>query len=137
MNVPSIVVTSALFVAVASGCRREEPPSAPLPPPTPQTTAPQPTPPPVASPGMSSAEPGRSAGQTIDDATVTAKVKAALLQAPDVKGTDINVDTVNGTVTLKGSVDTQTQIDRAASIAKGIEGVKDVQNTLMAKSAPK
>jgi hyperosmotically inducible protein len=54
-----------------------------------------------------------------------------------VKGTDINVDTVNGNVTRKGSVETQAQVDRAASIAKGIEGVKDVQNTLMAKSATK
>ena len=137
MNVTHIAMTSALLVAVATGCRREEPkPSEPLPPPTPQT-APQPAPPPAASPGTNSSEPGRSAGQTIDDATVTAKVKAALLQAPDVKGTDINVDTVNGTVTLKGSVETQTQSDRAASIAKDIEGVKNVQSTLMVKGTTK
>ena len=135
MNVTHIAITSALLVAVATGCGREEPKPSPLPPPSPQT-APQPAPPSVA-PGTSSTEPGRSAGQTIDDATVTAKVKAALLQAPDVKGTDINVDTVNGTVTLKGSVETQAQSDRAASIARGIEGVKDVQNTLTVKGTTK
>ena len=137
MNVTHIAITGALLLAVATGCRREEPkPSEPIPPPTPQT-APQPAPPPAASPGTSSSESGRTAGQTIDDATVTAKVKAALLQASDVKATDINVDTVKGTVTLKGSVETQAQSDRAASIAKGIEGVKNVQSTLMVKPATK
>ena len=136
MNATHVAITSALLLAVAGGCRREEPkPSEPLPPPTPKT-APQAAPP-AASPGMSSTEPGRTAGQTVDDVTVTAKVKAALLQAPDVKGTDINVDTVNGGVTLKGAVETQAQSDRAASIAKGIEGVKNVQNTLTVKGPAK
>jgi hyperosmotically inducible protein len=88
---------------------------------------------PAPSPGAAT-EPGRTAGQTLDDAGITAKVKAALVQAPDVKGTDINVDTANGTVTLKGTVETQAQSDRAVTIAKGIEGVKDVQNTLTVKA---
>ena len=137
MNVAHIAIASALLVAVATGCKREEPkPSAPLPPPASQT-APQPAPPPAASPGTTSSEPGRSVGQTVDDATVNAKVKAALLRAPDVKGTDVNVDTVNGTVTLKGSVETQAQSDRAVSIAKGIEGVKNVQSTLTVKGTTK
>jgi hyperosmotically inducible protein len=85
----------------------------------------------MAAPGPT--EPGRTVGQTVDDATITAKVKAALLQADDVKGLDVNVDTVKGTVTLKGTVDTQSQIDRAISIAKVAEGVKDVRNELIVK----
>lgn len=132
MNIHRITaVGAAVLLALATGCKREEPkPSAP---PAPRT-APQPTPAPQTGPGTAPGEPGRTAGQTINDATINAKVKAALLQAPDVKGTDINVDTVNGTVTLKGAVESQAQADRAVTIAKGIEGVKDVQNTLTAKS---
>ena len=64
------------------------------------------------------AEPSRTVGQTLDDATITAKVKAALLQSPDVKGTAVNVDTVGGKVTLQGSLDAQIQIDRAIQIVQ-------------------
>jgi hyperosmotically inducible protein len=110
---------------LAAGCKREEPKPT-LPPPQ---TAPQPAPSPAPPPGTTSTEPGRTVGQTFDDETITAKVKAELLKAADVKGTDINVDTVNGTV------ETPPQIDRAESIARGVEGVKSVQNTLTAKSA--
>ena len=39
------------------------------------------------------------------------------------------------TVTLKGAVESQAQIDRAVTIAKGIEGVKQVENTLTVKPA--
>ena len=74
----------------------------------------------------------RSAGQTVDDAAVTAKVKAALMAESGVDGTKINVDTFNGRVTLKGEVGSKTMIDRAVQVAKGVEGVKDVDNRLSA-----
>jgi hyperosmotically inducible protein len=74
----------------------------------------------------------RSAGQTVDDAAVTAKVKAALMAESGVDGTKINVDTSNGRVTLKGEVPSKTMIDRAVQVAKGVEGVKDVDNRLSA-----
>lgn len=70
----------------------------------------------------------RSAGQTVSDAAVTTKVKSALLQAPEVQGTNVNVDTVNGTVTLKGEVETQAQADRAVQIARSTEGVSRVDS---------
>jgi len=73
------------------------------------------------------------AGQTVDDGTITANIKTALLKAPDVKGTAIDVDTVIGTVTLKGAVENQDQADRAVQIAKGTEGVKSVVNQLTVK----
>jgi hyperosmotically inducible protein len=66
----------------------------------------------------------------IDDGVITTKVKSALLADDTVKGLDINVDTTQGTVRLSGAVDSQTQIDMAMQIAKGVEGVKDVQNEL-------
>jgi hyperosmotically inducible protein len=71
-----------------------------------------------------------TAGQGIDDAAITAKVKTALLAEKGVSGTDINVDTAQGTVTLSGRVADASQIDRAAQVAKEVEGVKTVLNKL-------
>lgn len=70
-------------------------------------------------------------GETIDDGVITTKVKSALLADDTVKGLDINVDTMNGSVTLNGTVDNQAQADRATEIAKGIEGVSNVQSNLV------
>lgn len=60
------------------------------------------------------------------DAWITAKVKAALLADTDVRGLALDVDTKNGVVTLRGTAVTQAEIDSAKKIAKGIEGVRDV-----------
>lgn len=135
-------VSAAIVVAFAMGCRREEPKPPPAAPTLPPQTAPQPSAPPAApapQPGAgapSPAEPGRTVGQTLDDAGITAKVKASLLASPDVKGTDVNVNTEKGVVQLSGSLDAQSQIDRAVQIARGVEGVKQVDNSrLTVKSA--
>lgn len=69
-------------------------------------------------------------GDQVDDGVITTKVKSALLADDTVKGLDINVDTAQGVVSLKGKVDSQAQIDAAMQIAKSVEGVKDVQNEL-------
>jgi len=76
-----------------------------------------------------------SVGEKIDDGVITTKVKSALLADDTVKGLDINVDTANGTVTLNGTVDNQTQADRAVEISKGIEGVGNVQSNLKVNDA--
>lgn len=70
-----------------------------------------------------------TAGQAIDDATITAKVKAALASEAQVNGTDISVTTNQGQVTLTGAVP-QPQIKRAEQIARSIEGVREVDNKL-------
>jgi hyperosmotically inducible protein len=72
----------------------------------------------------------RSAGQTIDDAGITAKVKAALLAEKGVDGMRIDVDTSQGNVTLTGKVPDPAQVERATQIARGIDGVKGVDNKL-------
>jgi osmotically-inducible protein OsmY len=74
-------------------------------------------------------------GEKVDDGVLTTKVKAALLADDIVKGLDINVDSQNGTVSLKGSVESQTQVDRAVEVAKGIEGVQNVDNQLVVNAA--
>ena len=46
---------------------------------------------------------GKSVGETIDDATITTRVKTSLLNDPDVGGLRIDVDTFKGVVTLSGA----------------------------------
>ena len=76
----------------------------------------------------SQAEP--TVGQRMDDAAISAKVKAALLAAENVNGTDISVETSAGRVVLSGQVPTQAQIDRAVATARTVEGVVDVESRL-------
>ena len=75
------------------------------------------------------------AGTAIEDSTITAKVKTALLADPDVKGLKIDVDTKNGVVTLKGTADKPANRDRAVAIAKDTGGVKSVENQLVIKAS--
>jgi hyperosmotically inducible periplasmic protein len=79
-------------------------------------------------------EPSSTAGNLAGDSATTAKVKSAMLADPDVKGLQVNVDTMNGVVTLSGTVDTKAQADKAVQIATTTEGVKSVNNNLSAKS---
>jgi len=72
-------------------------------------------------------------GTTIDDSAITTKVKSALLADAEVKALDIKVETNKGEVQLSGFVETQAQIDRAVSVAKGVEGVKNVDNKMSLK----
>jgi hyperosmotically inducible protein len=73
---------------------------------------------------------GKTVGETIDDATITTRVKTALLNDPDVGGLRIDVDTFRGVVTLSGAVKTTGERDKATAIARRIDGVKDVKSTL-------
>lgn len=70
---------------------------------------------------------GRDSDQPIDDTWITTKVKSSLLADSDVAGLDVEVETLNGVVTLSGQVEEQAQIDHATRIAREIEGVTDVQ----------
>lgn len=74
--------------------------------------------------GPDSAQPGT-------DTWITTKVKSSLLADSDVSGLDIEVETVNGVVTLTGNVEQQMQIDEATRIAREIEGVTDVRTTAL------
>src|SRR5690242_3841843 len=73
-------------------------------------------------------------GTDVDDSAITTKVKSALLADADVKSFDIKVETRKGEVQLSGFVDTQVQMDRAVAIAKGVEGVKKVDNNMNLKT---
>ncbi len=68
----------------------------------------------------------RESAQPLDDTWITTKVKADLLATRDVAGLQLNVETVNGVVSLTGDVDSQAEADRAVEVARGIEGVTRV-----------
>jgi osmotically-inducible protein OsmY len=72
----------------------------------------------------------KTVGETIDDATITARVKTALLNDPQVGGLRIDVDTTLGVVTMSGVVRSQSEAERAVQLARGITGVRDVKSTL-------
>ena len=67
-----------------------------------------------------------------DDATITARVSAALVSEPDLSGQTINVSTHDGVVTLAGPVDSVPTAQQAGVIAAEIEGVAEVDNQLVA-----
>jgi osmotically-inducible protein OsmY len=73
---------------------------------------------------------GKTVGETIDDGTITTRVKTALLNDLDVPGLKIDVDTFKGVVTLSGGVKSATERDKAVAIARKIGGVTDVKSTL-------
>lgn len=72
-------------------------------------------------------EPSRTAGERLDDAGITMRVKARLLDDPGVKGLRIDVDTRDGVVFLTGSVSSEAERNKAVELARMTEGVKDVQ----------
>jgi hyperosmotically inducible periplasmic protein len=77
-------------------------------------------------------EPDRSAGQVIDDASITAAVKTKLLADSMVGGLKIDVDTRNGVVYLTGDrMKSQAEIDQAIKLAKETSGVKSVESKLV------
>jgi hyperosmotically inducible periplasmic protein len=76
---------------------------------------------------------GRTAGEVVDDATITTTVKAKLFDDSVVRGFAISVKTFEGEVTLTGGVDTQEQKDRASEIAQSVTGVRKVNNLINIK----
>jgi hyperosmotically inducible protein len=73
---------------------------------------------------------GKSTGEIIDDNTINASVKAALIGNKNTKAHDINVETYKGVVQLSGFVDTPAEKDEAARVAAGVDGVKSVTNDI-------
>jgi hyperosmotically inducible protein len=71
-----------------------------------------------------------TAGQFIDDTTVTTKVKAALMQNQNLKATQVGVKTEQGTVILSGTVDNADQEAEAVRTANQVAGVKIVKDVL-------
>jgi osmotically-inducible protein OsmY len=74
-----------------------------------------------------------STGQYVDDTVITSKVKTQLANDDFLKSFQISVETYKGVVQLSGFVNSQTAVDRAGQIARGVGGVKSVKNNLSVK----
>lgn len=72
----------------------------------------------------------KQASSKISDSWISTKVKAALMYNRTVDGTDINVDTKDGVVSLRGQVDSDFERKQAIAIADSIKGVKGVKAAL-------
>ena len=70
------------------------------------------------------------------DAGITTAVKSKFAKDETVKAYQINVDTKDKVVTLKGEVDTAAARDRAVELARATEGVRDVVDVLALTPAP-
>ena len=73
---------------------------------------------------------GKTVGETIDDATITTRVKTAFVNDPVVGALRIDVDTFKGVVTLSGRVKSKAEESQAIELARKISGVTDVRSTL-------
>ena len=83
--------------------------------------------------GCASTPKHASAGEYLDDSVITMKVKAAIVAEPTLKASEINVETFKGRVQLSGFVHDVDDIAKAAEVARGVDGVKVVVNSLIIK----
>jgi hyperosmotically inducible protein len=73
------------------------------------------------------------AGQFVDDTAITAKVKATLLKEASLKSSEISVETFKGVAQLTGFVGSKAEVDKAAELARTVQGVTDVRNDIRIK----
>jgi len=72
----------------------------------------------------------KSAGQAVDDAAITTKVKARFVEDKAVSALNIKVNTYQGTVQLSGFAKSAEEAERAGQIARSVNGVKMVKNDI-------
>lgn len=72
----------------------------------------------------------KAVGDTVDDASITTRVKTAFVNDLVVGPERIDVDTFKGVVTLSGRVKTKESEAKAIELAKTIRGVTDVKSKL-------
>ena len=85
----------------------------------------------VATTGTTKETTGRAAAAAIDDSWITTKIQSKYFLDDDVRARNIDVDTRNGMVTLKGSVESEGERQQALSIARSTDGVTMVHDNLV------
>jgi hyperosmotically inducible protein len=88
----------------------------------------------VANATQAAKDAGTAVVATVNDAAITAAVSAGLAKDPDLSAFKINVETKDGTVSLRGSAPSAHAKARAEDIAKGVRGVSTVDNQLEVKA---
>jgi osmotically-inducible protein OsmY len=83
--------------------------------------------------GCASTNKQESVGEYVDDTVITTAVKAAILNEPTLKVSEINVETFKGVVQLSGFVASADSVATASSVARSVKGVKSVKNDIRLK----
>lgn len=83
--------------------------------------------------GCASTATKEGTGEYVDDSVLTTKVKASIFNEPTLKSTEINVETFKGVVQLSGFVANPADIAKAGEVARGVQGVKSVKNSIAVK----
>ena len=83
--------------------------------------------------GCASTAKHEGTGEYVDDAVITTKVKAVILNEPTLKSSEINVETFKGTVQLSGFVSSSANIDKAVEVTRTVKGVTSVKNDMRLK----
>lgn len=84
-------------------------------------------------PACAAIEGRQTAGQYVDDASISTKVRAAFVADDNLKARQISVETFNRTVQLSGFVDSSAEKTRATDVARKVEGVQSVKNDLVVR----
>jgi len=71
----------------------------------------------------------------VDDAMLTARIKARMTADGRISPSRVDVDTLNSNVTLRGEVPTQEEKDAAAQVARNVEGVRSVSDQIIVNPA--
>ena len=69
-----------------------------------------------------------TAGQYVDDTTISARAKAALIKDNNVRSGDFSIEVYQGNVTLTGVARTPTELKLAEEDIRSVEGVKSLKN---------
>jgi osmotically-inducible protein OsmY len=83
--------------------------------------------------GCASTSKSEGTGEYVDDTVITAKVKTAIFEQPNLKSAEINVETFKGVVQLSGFVSSQANVNEAVMVAKNVKGVSSVKNDMRVK----
>jgi hyperosmotically inducible protein len=83
--------------------------------------------------GCASTPTARSTGEVIDDTAITARVKKALIDEPEVNAASVNVTTYRGVVQLSGFVDSEKMARRALEATRSVSGVRSVKDDMHVK----
>ena len=85
---------------------------------------------------VSAADKVQEKGTGFNDAVITELVTSALDKDPVLRKMNIAVQTQAGVVSLSGFVDSMVQVDRAGDLARRVEGVSGVRNTIRVTNRP-
>ncbi|MEO8101280.1 MAG: BON domain-containing protein [Betaproteobacteria bacterium] len=83
--------------------------------------------------GCASTSNREGTGEYIDDTVITTKVKAAVLNEPTLKSSEVNVETFKGVVQLSGFVTDAGDVQKASAVARSVKGVVSVKNDMRVK----